>query len=88
MADHGDAPIRTYSNGQKKKLANCGALVTDAPIRVRDEPFTGGLDPAGNSGLGPRGSSGSPPSAQPDRCLMATQIAEMVEPIAHRIAVL
>lgn len=47
LSDEGDWPIRSYSNGQKKKLALAAALVSDAPILMLDEPFAGGLDPAG-----------------------------------------
>ncbi len=43
----GDWPIRGYSNGQQKKIAVCSALVTEAPILLLDEPFSGGLDPSG-----------------------------------------
>lgn len=42
-----DAPIRTYSAGQRKKICLCSALITEAPILLLDEPFSGGLDPAG-----------------------------------------
>jgi ABC-type multidrug transport system ATPase subunit len=35
------------STGQKKKWALCSALLTDAKILLLDEPFSGGLDPAG-----------------------------------------
>ncbi|MCA9043333.1 MAG: ABC transporter ATP-binding protein [Planctomycetaceae bacterium] len=42
-----EAPIRTYSSGQQKKISLCSALITDAPILLLDEPFSGGLDPAG-----------------------------------------
>jgi ABC-type multidrug transport system ATPase subunit len=42
-----DAPIRTYSAGQRKKIALCSALISEAPILLLDEPFSGGLDPAG-----------------------------------------
>jgi ABC-type multidrug transport system ATPase subunit len=42
-----DSPIKNYSSGQQKKIALCAALVTDAPILLLDEPFAGGLDPAG-----------------------------------------
>src|SRR5205807_8115708 len=31
LADKGEGPIRSYSNGQQKKLAVCSALVTEAP---------------------------------------------------------
>ena len=41
-------PIRILSAGQKKKVALCSALVTEAPILLLDEPFSGGLDPAGH----------------------------------------
>ena len=46
LAEKGEAPIRTCSNGQKKKVAICGTLVTEAPTLILDEPFTGGLDPS------------------------------------------
>src|SRR5690606_38226080 len=38
------APISSLSAGQKKKVGLCSALVTDAPILILDEPFSGGLD--------------------------------------------
>jgi ABC-2 type transport system ATP-binding protein len=47
LVREGDWPIRGYSNGQKKKIALASALVTQAPILLLDEPFAGGLDPAG-----------------------------------------
>ncbi len=47
LAEQGDSPIRTYSAGQKKKAALCSALVTEAPVLLMDEPFSGGLDPSG-----------------------------------------
>lgn len=43
----GDWPIRSYSNGQKKKIAIASALISDASILLLDEIFGGGLDPAG-----------------------------------------
>jgi ABC-type multidrug transport system ATPase subunit len=42
-----EAPIRTYSAGQQKKIALSAALITDADILLLDEPFSGGLDPSG-----------------------------------------
>jgi len=39
-----DSPIRTYSAGQKKKIGLCSALVTEAPVMILDEPFSG-IDP-------------------------------------------
>lgn len=39
--------IDSYSTGQKKKVSLCAAMVTDTPILLLDEPFSGGLDPLG-----------------------------------------
>ena len=43
----GDSTIGSCSSGQKKKVALCAALLTEAPVLLLDEPFSGGLDPAG-----------------------------------------
>jgi len=86
LTEKGESPIRTYSSGQKKKLAICGALVTEAPILILDEPFTGGLDPAAILSLG---RVLKRLGDQRDKTIfMSSQIAEMIEPIAHRIAIL
>lgn len=42
-----DSSIQGYSTGQKKKIGLCSALVTEASVLLLDEPFSGGLDPAG-----------------------------------------
>jgi ABC-2 type transport system ATP-binding protein len=45
-----DVSLRSLGNcstGQKKKWSLCSALLTDAKILLLDEPFSGGLDPAG-----------------------------------------
>ncbi len=42
-----DAAIASYSTGQRKKVALASALITEAPFLLLDEPFSGGLDPAG-----------------------------------------
>jgi ABC-type multidrug transport system ATPase subunit len=47
LTREGDWPLRSYSNGQKKKVAISSALISDAPILLLDEIFGGGLDPAG-----------------------------------------
>jgi len=47
LTKEGDWPIRSYSGGQQKKLALAAVLVTEAPILILDEPFGGGIDPAG-----------------------------------------
>jgi ABC-type multidrug transport system ATPase subunit len=86
LADKGDAPIRTCSNGQKKKVAICGALVTEARVLVMDEPFTGGLDSSAILALrrvlkhlAARGDA---------TIVMASQVPEIVEELAGKIAIL
>ena len=86
LADKGDSPIRTCSNGQKKKVAICGALVTEAPVLILDEPFTGGLDPSAILAL--RRVLQHLAERSEVTVVMASQIPEMVELLAHRIAIL
>lgn len=85
LSEQGDAPMRVYSNGQKKKIAICGALVTEARVLVLDEPFTGGLDPS--SILALRRVLERLAERKDVTLLMATQIPEMAEALAHRVAV-
>lgn len=86
LSDKGDSPIRTCSNGQKKKISICGSLVTEAPILVLDEPFTGGLDPSAILALG----RVLKHLAEKDKAtiVMASQIPETVELMTHKIVVL
>lgn len=86
LADKSDSPIRTVSNGQKKKIAICGALVTEAPVLVLDEPFTGGLDPSAILAL--RRVLKHLADRAEVTVVMASQIPEMVELVAHQIAIL
>lgn len=86
LTEKGDSPIRTYSNGQQKKVAVCSALVTEAPVLLLDEPFAGGLDPSGllalktlMKWLADRGDV---------TVVMATPVPELVEELAHRVVVL
>ncbi len=85
LSREGDWPIRSYSNGQKKKIALCAALVSEAPTLLLDEPFSGGLDPAGiltlKHILRRLVSDGR-------TIVMTTPVPELVEEMADRIAVL
>lgn len=86
LTEKSDAPIRSCSNGQKKKIAICGTLVTEAPVLVLDEPFTGGLDPSAILAL--RRVLKHLADRADVTVVMASQIPEMVEHLAHRIVVL
>jgi len=86
LADKGDSPIRTCSNGQKKKVAICGTLVTEAPVLVLDEPFTGGLDPSAILAL--RRVLKHIAGQGDVTVLMASQIPELVEQLAQQILVI
>ncbi|HEU5125618.1 MAG TPA: ABC transporter ATP-binding protein [Verrucomicrobiae bacterium] len=86
LADKGDSPIRTCSNGQKKKIAICGTLITEAPVLILDEPFTGGLDPSAILAL--RRVLKHLADRADVTVVMASQIPEMVEHLAHQIAII
>lgn len=81
-----DAPLRAYSTGQRKKAALGGALASEAPVMILDEPFAGGLDPSGLLAL--RRVMGRL-AQQPDRTIvMATPVPELIDGLAHRVAVI
>jgi len=86
LANEGDWPIRSYSNGQQKKIAICSALVTDAPILLLDEPFSGGLDPSGILAL--KRVLQRLASRNDATIVMTTPVPELVEELAHRICIL
>ncbi len=81
-----DAPIGSCSTGQQKKVALCSALITDAPVMILDEPFSGGLDPSGILALKrvlQRLAERADVTA-----VIATPVPEIVEEIAQRIVIL
>ena len=85
LKEQADANIGSYSNGQKKKIAICGALVTDARVMILDEPFTGGLDPSGIYVL--KKILQRMAERSEVTILMATQLPEIAEVVADRVAV-
>jgi ABC-type multidrug transport system ATPase subunit len=83
---HGEGPIRSCSAGQQKKVGLCAALVTDAPILLLDEPFSGGLDPAGILAL--KRVLQRRVQEQAATVVLTSPVPEIVEEIAHRIIIL
>lgn len=81
-----DADLQSLSSGQRKKIALASALVTEAPIMLLDEPFSGGLDPAGIVALK---QVLKRLAARDDvTIVMTTPVPELVEELADRIALL
>lgn len=86
LADHADLPMRSYSTGQKKKVVLAATLITEAPLLVLDEPFSGGLDPAGILAL--KRVLQHLAARDDITIVMATPAPEIVGEIADRILVL
>lgn len=86
LLDRADSNISAYSTGQRKKVALCAALVTEAPVLMLDEPFAGGLDP---SGILAFKRILQHHASQRDRTiLLATPVPELVDEIADRVALI
>jgi ABC-type multidrug transport system ATPase subunit len=86
LEKEGDWPINNYSNGQQKKIAICATLVTEAPVLILDEPFSGGLDPSGILAL--KRILQRLTADRQATVVMATPVPELVEELAQRIVVL
>lgn len=86
LTDKADSPIASYSTGQHKKIGICSGLVTDAPILILDEPFSGGLDSSALLAL----QQILKHLAQRDdtTIMMAVPVPELVEDLADRIAII
>jgi ABC-type multidrug transport system ATPase subunit len=86
LTGQADGPMRSYSSGQQKKLALCTALISEAPILLLDEPFSGGLDPAGILAL--KRLLRRRVTAHKATVVLTSPVPEIVEEIADRIIVL
>ena len=81
-----DAQVSGYSTGQKKKLGLCSALLTDADVLLLDEPFSGGLDPAGITAMKQILKHLTERSDQ--TVIMTTPVPELVEEVADEVLIL
>jgi ABC-2 type transport system ATP-binding protein len=76
--------VRSYSHGMRQKLALCAALLHRPQVLVMDEPFTG-LDV--DASLWAR-THIQELAAQGGTVLFASHIPELVEALAHSVAIL
>jgi ABC-type multidrug transport system ATPase subunit len=85
LAGQADTPITNLSSGQAKKVALCSALLPDVPVMLLDEPFSGGLDPAGilvlKRLLRRRAADGR-------TIVLTSPVPEIVEEVADRVVIL
>ncbi len=86
LTENADSPIRGYSSGQQKKIALCSALVTEAPVFLLDEPFSGGLDPAGILAL--RRVLRHLVKSRRATIVLTSPVPELVEEVADRVLLL
>jgi ABC-type multidrug transport system ATPase subunit len=86
LAKQGDWAMNSYSAGQKKKIALASALITEAPVLLLDEPFSGGLDPAGILAL--KRVLKRRVGEQRNTIVLTSPVPELVEEVADRIVIL
>jgi ABC-type multidrug transport system ATPase subunit len=86
LREQQNSPIRSYSAGQKKKIALCSGLVTEAPVLLLDEPFSGGLDPSGLLAL--KRILQRHAQRKELTIVLTSPVPELVEEIASRIVVI
>jgi ABC-2 type transport system ATP-binding protein len=79
-------PVGSLSAGQRKKVALSAALITEAPILLLDEPFSGGLDPVGIAAL--KKLLIALRDRRRSTIVMTTPVPELVEELSDKIAVL
>jgi ABC-type multidrug transport system ATPase subunit len=82
----GDSSFGSYSAGQRKKAALSAALLTGAPVLLLDEPFSGGLDPAGLLAL--KRVLQRRVAEDGATIVLTSPVPEIVEEIAGRIVIL
>lgn len=81
-----DSDVSGYSTGQRKKLSLCSALISECPVLLLDEPFSGGLDPAGITAMK---QILQHLTQQEDRTVVMTSpVPELVEEVADKVLIL
>lgn len=85
LSDNGDTLINSYSTGQRKKVSICSALISEAPVMIFDEPFSGGLGSAALHALGQIFKQLA--DCDKTTVLMTVPVPELVKPLAHKVAI-
>jgi ABC-type multidrug transport system ATPase subunit len=86
LTEQADQVISALSSGQQKKVSLCGALASQAPVLLLDEPFAGGLDPSGILAL--KRVLQSHARGDEYTIVFATPVPELVEELADRVAII
>lgn len=86
LKDISNSLISSYSTGQKRKLALCAALVSEASVLLLDEPFSGGLDPAGLTAI--RHILRRLPRRSERTVVLTSPVPELIEQIADDVLIL
>jgi len=86
LTESGSQLLWNLSTGQKKKVGLCTALLPDRDLLLLDEPFSGGLDPAGISAL--RRVLLHRAHEKGQTIVMTTPVAEVVAELADRLLIL
>ncbi len=86
LTEQADWAMRSYSAGQQKKIALCGALITEAPYLLLDEPFSGGLDPAGILAL--KRVLERMAACDQRTVVLTTPVPELIETFSERIVII
>lgn len=86
LKENADSPIRSCSTGQRKKIGICAALVSEVPILILDEPFSGGLDSSALTALSHVLKNLA--DRKDVTVVMAVPVPELVESLAHKIAII
>jgi ABC-type multidrug transport system ATPase subunit len=81
-----DKPVTSFSAGQRKKLSLCAALLPAVPVLLLDEPFSGGLDPAGLLAL--KRVLQHRVAEDGNTIVLSSPVPEIVEEIAGRVVIL
>lgn len=81
-----DSAVSGYSTGQKKKIGLCSALISEASILLLDEPFSGGLDPAGLTAI--KQILKHLTSRQDRTVVLTSPVPELVEEVADEVLIL